>query len=120
MIKSIWDLFNSKYNDASRYTEEETKLTEEVLSDVQTLLELDADKNDYFWHDIRKNPDDLPQKVGYYLCALKFRNTESLGVDVPIEYCVVIFCEGKFCGYNRMWDIKAWKEIEPLFEEENV
>lgn len=108
MIKSIWDLFNSKYNDASRYTEEETKLAEEVLSDVQTLLELDADKNDYCWHDLRKNPDDVPDEP--YEAVL-------VAIDIGCgEVDYDIFCYGIENWSARM--VIAWKHIEP-FEEED-
>ena len=86
---------------------------------LRTAIDALERQEKYRWHDLRKNPDDLPQKDGYYLGAFKFRNAESLGVDVAIECSVVTFCEGKFYGYNRMWDIKGWKEIEP-FEEEDV
>lgn len=35
----VWELFNGTYNDASRFTEEETEFTKRILSDVQEVIE---------------------------------------------------------------------------------
>lgn len=126
MIKSIWELFNSKYNDASRYTEEETKLTEEVLSDVQTLLELDVDKNDYFWHDIRKNPDDLPKNEELVLCEwvggshnwhdvfMFWEKPRNCFTNTHGTYISIVGDE----KFSQEGQVVAWKYIEPFEEEE--
>lgn len=35
----VWGLFNDTYNDASRFTEEETEFAKRILSDVQEVIE---------------------------------------------------------------------------------
>ena len=70
-----------------------------------------ADK--YRWHDLRKNPDDLPEDNGYgkseYVLVM---------IGTPEWYS----CEWAYYSHNaKMWsiyeqDVFAWRYIEP-FEE---
>lgn len=70
------------------------------------MLKEDADK--YRWHDLRKNPDDLPKDgldiVVWNSGADKFSMTAS-------PYWV------RNCANDSGYNIVAWKEIEP-FESE--
>jgi hypothetical protein len=68
-----------------------------------------ADK--YRWHDLRKNPDDLPDMDGDHLCFID---------NEPYSYCSV--CEWdnpNWYNYNgtESNNAIAWREIEP-FEED--
>lgn len=64
-------------------------------------------ENDIVWHDLRKNPDDLPkEKYGTYYCKLQ-------GI-VQFFYSYVGFINGKFDNSN---EVIAWCEI-PTFEGE--
>lgn len=73
-----------------------------------------ADK--YRWHDLRKNPDDLPEAIcnGY----------ESEYVLVMIGIPEWNHCEWAYYKHDkRMWstyeqNIFAWRYIEPFKEEE--
>lgn len=65
-----------------------------------------ADK--YRWHDLRKNPDDLPYMDGDYLCFID---------NEPYSYCSV--CEWdnpNWYNYNgtESDNVIAWQYIEPL------
>ena len=72
-----------------------------------------ADK--YRWHDLRKNPDDLPEDNGYgkseYVLVM---------IGTPEWYS----CEWAYYSHNaKMWSIYeqnvfAWRYIEPFEEEE--
>ena len=74
---------------------------------------LKADK--YRWHDLRKNPDDLPEDNGYgkseYVLVM---------IGTPEWYS----CEWAYYSHNaKMWSIYeqnvfAWRYIEPFEEEE--
>ena len=72
-----------------------------------------ADK--YRWHDLRKNPDDLPEDNGY---------GESEYVLVMIGTPEWYSCEWAYYSHNaKMWSIYeqnvfAWRYIEPFEEEE--
>lgn len=72
-----------------------------------------ADK--YRWHDLRKNPDDLPEADG---------NSESEYVLVMIGTPEWYSCEWAYYSHNaKMWSIYeqnvfAWRYIEPFEEEE--
>ena len=73
-----------------------------------------ADK--YKWHDLRKNPDDLPEADG---------NDESDYVLVMIGTPEWDHCELVYYNHNRrVWsslyeqNVFAWRYIEPFKEEE--
>lgn len=74
------------------------------------LLELKEKENGVVWHDLRKNPDDLPKKNKLYLVfgyTNKHEMFYELDVFEPTEE------EFLGCGEN----VIAWCEI-PKFEEE--
>ena len=92
------------------------------IGDIDDILELNkifidalekADK--YRWHDLRKNPDDLPEDNGYgkseYVLVM---------IGTPEWYS----CEWAYYSHNaKMWSIYeqnvfAWRYIEPFKEEE--
>ena len=72
-----------------------------------------ADK--YRWHDLRKNPDDLPEADG---------NSESDYVLVMIGTPEWNHCEFVYYNHNsRVWstyeqNVFAWRYIEPFKERE--
>ena len=72
-----------------------------------------ADK--YRWHDLRKNPDDLPEAIG---------NSESDYVLVMIGTPEWNSWEQAYYKHDKkMWstyeqDVFAWRYIEPFEEEE--
>ena len=82
------------------------------MDDVKKALEK-ADK--YRWHDLRKNPDDLPE-------ADEYGKSEYVLVRLgtPEWYS----CEWAYYSHNaKMWSIYeqnvfAWRYIEPFKEEE--
>ena len=78
------------------------------ISKIQELI--DKDKK-YAWHDLRKNPNDLPKTNGFsYIPCLIC--TESS----PAEYAEYEYFEGYgwgFYGFN-FESIKAWRYIEPF------
>lgn len=88
----------------------------------------------YGWHDLRKNPDDLPKQAGWYDCVLKnheddeegypsFEYDEEYGFGIrqnifhPISLGFVddVFETMEDIGYEP---VVAWREIEP-FESED-
>ena len=70
-----------------------------------------ADK--YRWHDLRKNPDDLPCKDGLYAITIQYDEESSETGFGQYE---------NMYGYTSGWSatmpsygkIIAWKEIEPF------
>ena len=81
------------------------------MDDVKKALEK-ADK--YRWHDLRKNPDDLPEDNGYgkseYVLVM---------IGTPEWYS----CDWAYYSHNaKMWstyeqNVFAWRYIEPFKEE---
>ena len=66
------------------------------------------------WHDLRKNPDDLPKESGYYLVS---RYSNYLRIKRYSQ--TLYFIKGKRNGWNTKMDktqIIAWCEI-PKYEE---
>lgn len=67
---------------------------------VETLI-LTAEK--YEWHDLRKNPNDVPMKPDLYLVKRVVSDRFC-----PSEYAVIVF-EREFWNEQR---VIAWREIE--------
>lgn len=71
----------------------------------------------YRWHDLRKDPKDLPEKEGLYAVTVKY-DTES--TEIGFGYYEHMY------GYSSGWsalmpnygNVIAWKEIEPFEEDE--
>lgn len=67
----------------------------------------------YEWHDLRKNPDDVPTEDGYYLVMHDYLVCQ-----------VVEWADGWNCfrignelyKENEMHNVIAWKAIEPFDE----
>ena len=94
------------------------------IGDIDDILELHkividalkkADK--YKWHDLRKNPDDLPEAIG--------GGDESDYVLVMIGTPEWNHCEFVYYNHNsRVWsplyeqNVFAWRYIEPFKEGE--
>lgn len=65
----------------------------------------------YRWHDLRKDPDDLPTHDGLYAIAIDYN-----GLEVGFGQWETVF------GYGSGWTalmpqvqaVVAWKEIEPF------
>lgn len=84
---------------------------------LKEMLEL-ADKLDkYAWHDLRKNPDDLPSEEGEVLVILdgiignvKFEKGIELGYYMPTDK--------SFLGGMANGIVIAWRAIEPFEEVE--
>ena len=108
-------------NGGNRMTNKEAIEMFKTISIVEILklnkIVIDAlEKSDkYRWHDLRKNPDDLPEDNGYgkseYVLVM---------IGTPEWYS----CEWAYYSHNaKMWstydqNIFAWRYIEPFKEEE--
>ena len=107
----------------------DAEIDEDVYDDtskVNEILQLNkvvckalekADK--YRWHDLRKNPDDLPEAIG--------GGYESEYVLVMIGTPEWNHCEFVYYDHNRkVWpslyeqNVFAWRYIEPFEEEEDA
>lgn len=81
----------------------------------KTLQEF-IDKHEKFkWHDLRKDPNDLP-KIEWEQYLVDTGNSRHY-------YCVATFVDGKFATYDNEWDdlieldVKRWKYIEDFKDE---
>ena len=68
----------------------------------------------YRWHDLRKNPEDLPKEDGDYIVWYKPINPVYKGAKVMF-YSVKT---GWVAGKNRKGGIIAWRENEPFEKAE--
>ena len=107
-------------NGGNRMTNKEAIEMFKTISIVEILklnkIVIDAlEKADkYRWHDLRKNPDDLPEDNGYgkseYVLVM---------IGTPEWYS----CEWAYYSYNaKMWstydqNVFAWRYVEPFKEE---
>ena len=86
-----------------------------VETDIATIAYMQgAERYKMKWHDLRKNPDDLPKESGYYIVS---RYSNYLRIKRHSQ--TLYFIKGKRNGWNTKMDktqIIAWCEI-PKFEE---
>lgn len=66
------------------------------------------------WHDLRKNPNDLPQNVRGYLITLEYQ-TETFGT--ALEDCIKIRWFNSGYTYTKFDNVIAWCEL-PRFNKE--
>ena len=95
---------------------EATKKMTEGISDLHKVCEMAIsalEKSEkYRWHDLRKNPEDLPEKTDPVLICDWVKCDEShIGYELGV-YSVF--------GWMKQTNHKilAWRYIEPLEEEE--
>ena len=79
------------------------------------LKEMLEECEKYRWHDLRKNPDDLPDKDGIYMVCIIYPAEEKA---VGAAFYGIMY--GYKSGWNMLMpndgNVIAWREIEP-FEE---
>ena len=80
------------------------------------LMSKDERAEKYKWHDLRKNPDDLPTKDGDYMCIVNAtKHPERPMTYEPFD--LMIEGENKWRGFNGyVCDhfVIAWREREPF------
>lgn len=69
----------------------------------------------YRWHDLRKNPDDLPNCNSQCLCYEHYWNPNEECCECG--YVLYWFINGRFSTIGQKVDVIAWREIEPFDEE---
>lgn len=84
-------------------------------------------ENGIVWHDLRKNPNDLPQKVGDYLVALDYKtetfstfllkyDIDEYDIDETEDYTKFGWFDSEYTRYDN--DVIAWCELPKLEVEE--
>lgn len=74
------------------------------------------------WHDLTKNPDDLPTKFEVVLCYYRYKSWDRDGLDDKWKYDYDIgwVCRGLWCGEptkGRDAEVLRWQYIiDPLIE----
>lgn len=72
----------------------------------------------YAWHDLKKNPEDLPVYNGQYLCCV---NAVSLNGSTEKQYMILSRSQIRLIMspdvMTLVTRINAWKEIEPFQKE---
>lgn len=71
----------------------------------------------YGWHDLRKNPDDLPENDGWYIVYKELYYGGNYKHYKFVRTCKYNHTTKSFdCGSCLV--VKAWRKIEPFEEEE--
>lgn len=97
-----------------------------LLKQQEEINRLRAEKEKYKWHDLRKNPDDLPEagKIiaakeeidGEYFCGKTIKRYENVAIEL------VLYSKNDYYSYNtetiKGSEIIAWKYIDPFDEGE--
>lgn len=84
----------------------------EYFMDRLATLESKADK--YRWHNLRKNPKDLPIYEKPYWCVIETLGKTINEPKINKEYTVL----GRYQIMNLKEFVIAWREIDPY--EENI
>lgn len=115
LIEDIWARYNSRYNNRDLYSKEEIQMAKMVLEDVQSAINFFDRNGKYRWHDLRKDPNDLPKDN-------EIRN-EYMVTDGNQYFISKYFGKGEY--FNGCWeypegvfecnaydiDVIAWREI---------
>ena len=83
----------------------------EYVQALEMAVKALEEKAKYRWHDLRKNPEDLPKEDGVYMVC-QFNNNNKIKSYTDLPLCD----DGSFCTPWYM-PVIAWREIEP-FESE--
>ena len=106
----------------SEYTkqnERDSEIYTDGYNDGYDACKVDMKK--YRWHDLRKNPEDLPKEgkqvyvygINYHHAIAKY---DSFRVDGGYKKTWALF--DAFNIIHELNNVIAWREIEPLEEEE--
>lgn len=76
----------NKYQETLNHIEVFLPKKVECAIDVETLQELVDKQEKYKWHDLRKNPNDLPKDRDWVLAVFKEPNTDFVLVPRVAEY----------------------------------
>jgi hypothetical protein len=90
----------------------EDMLVKAYLAGAKEMLK----ENGVVWHDLRKNPNDLPKERGGYLVAIKLLkgwDTTILMYNNDEDEDELCWLDSEYTNYND--DVIAWCEI-PKFE----
>lgn len=68
------------------------------------------------WHDLRKNPEDLPENFESVLICIKGFEGKAIGVSIAIHSSFTKLWGTESYSYKDC-EVIAWRKIEP-FEEE--
>lgn len=80
------------------------------------LKEMLEDCEKYRWHDLRKDPKDLPNKCEMYIVCIEHPTKEK---EVGVGYYKNMHgYEGWIALVPKDGNLIAWREIEPFEEDE--
>lgn len=71
-----------------------------------------ADK--YRWHDLRKNPEDLPERDTLIIYAFKAKDKENKKLYYNSRIAGSVDIEIMTMNSNPIFEYIAWKEVEPF------
>lgn len=80
---------------------------EKKLSDIQ------HDQHEYVWHDLRKNPNDLPKDLENVLICIKGLERYKAGVTAAVHNKRAGLWGNGSCSYKDR-EVVAWKYIDPF------
>ena len=78
---------------------------------IKEVRERRENEDKYRWHDLRNNPDDLPEKDGEYLVYVFMRGNIAFGLTARKFYMIGQW-EGEFYNIKKPNEVLAWREIE--------
>lgn len=107
------------------------------------FIKLCKEEDEYRWHDLRKEPDELPAECTPVLVTWVNHNPVSYYSDIkdkPFSDAMGVYCEGKWWWWSsdcidylqeygeskesdkidKYIEIIAWKEIEPFGGEDDA
>ena len=114
-------IFMSKYEQAIKvlkilYSDKFQQFTSSEFDDaIYVAIEALGKADKYRWHDLRKNPDDLPEDNGYgcseYVLVM-------IGTPEWNSWEQAYYHHGKRLWSTYEQNVFAWRYIEPFEEEE--
>lgn len=96
---------------------DEYRRNRECLDEFANVVDAN---NKYRWHDLRKNPSDLPDKTGFYIACVEHPKNHERNTREITLYGITpagVYLWKKNNRFVQHESVVAWREIEP-FESE--
>lgn len=106
LIEEIWINFNSYYNDASRFSEEETKMADRVWGGVQCMIESQPKVGEWI-----PCSERLPEEAGFYIVTKRQKSGE---IQVALGSYRPLFNE--WSGNGNFKDVLAWMPLPEQYK----
>ena len=115
-IEEAIEKLSNRYMVVSECIDANSAIKENIALDM-AISALEA-QDKYRWHDLRKDPNDLPADFYSVLICVKGFEGKSGGETIAMHNSELNIWGSCSCSYRDI-EVSAWREIEPFEEVED-